>query len=171
MHNMGAVNVPALQFTNSAVFGIHSKPFVSFQMQSRNFLSGPTKKTLVIEARANSRKESAKIRNRRIQKKFNGTPKRPRLSVFCSEKQLYAMLVDDQNKKCLFYGSTLQKSIRDTPPCTTIEAAQRVGEELVKTCIDLNINEISSYDRNGLARGQRMQAFEIAISSYGFLPG
>ncbi|CDP16810.1 unnamed protein product [Coffea canephora] len=101
---------------------------------------------------------------------FNGTATKPRLSVFCSDKQLYAMVVDDQNKRCLFYGSTLQKSIRQDLSCTTIEAAQRVGEELVKVCIDLDINEISSYDRNGLARGDRMQAFEIAISRHGFLP-
>ncbi|EXC19986.1 50S ribosomal protein L18 [Morus notabilis] len=103
-------------------------------------------------------------------KKYNGTPMKPRLSVFCSDKQLYAMLVDDQNKKCLFYGSTLQKSIHQNPSCTTTEAAKRVGEELIKACNDLNINEISSYDRNGFARGERMQAFEIAISSHGFLP-
>ncbi|CAL5399051.1 unnamed protein product [Camellia sinensis] len=127
-------------------------------------------KPVVFEARANTRKDSAKIRNRRIRKKFNGTPTKPRLSVFCSEKQLYAMLVDDQNKKCLYYGSTLQRSIRENPPCTTIEAAERVGDELVKTCIDLNINEISSYDRNGFACGERMQAFEIAVSRHGFLP-
>ncbi|CDP22076.1 unnamed protein product [Coffea canephora] len=87
---------------------------------------------------------------------FNGTATKPRLSVFCSDKQLYAMVVDDQNERCLFYGSTLQKSIRQDPSCTTIEAAQRVGEELVKACIDLDINEISS--------------FEIAISRHGFLP-
>uniref|UniRef100_M1BKQ0 50S ribosomal protein L18, chloroplast n=1 Tax=Solanum tuberosum TaxID=4113 RepID=M1BKQ0_SOLTU len=100
---------------------------------------------------------------------FNGTPEKPRLSVFCSEKQLYATLIDDQNKKCLFYGSTLQKSIRGDPPCNTIEAAERVGEQLVQTCVDLNIDEISTYDRNGFARGERMQAFEIAISRHGFL--
>ncbi|KAK3042403.1 hypothetical protein RJ639_002449, partial [Escallonia herrerae] len=105
----------------------------------------------------------------KIFEQFNGTPTKPRLSVFCSEKQLYATLIDDQNKKCLFYGSTLQKSVRDNPACTTIEAAERVGEELVKTCVDLNINEISSYDRNGFARGEKMQAFEIAISRHGFL--
>ncbi|KAK2969016.1 hypothetical protein RJ640_007881, partial [Escallonia rubra] len=105
----------------------------------------------------------------KIFEQFNGTSTKPRLSVFCSEKQLYATLIDDQNKKCLFYGSTLQKSVRDNPACTTIEAAERVGEELVKTCVDLNINEISSYDRNGFARGEKMQAFEIAISRHGFL--
>lgn len=51
---------------------------------------------------------------------FNGTQTKLRLSVFCSDKQLYAMLVDDFNKKCLFYASTLQKSIRGDPPCTVI---------------------------------------------------
>ncbi|KAL4383807.1 hypothetical protein GQ457_15G004870 [Hibiscus cannabinus] len=76
-------------------------------------------KPLVVEAKANTRIESAKIRNRRMLKK---------------------------------------------------EAAKRVGEELVKACVDLDINEISYYDRDGFAHGERMQAFEIAIASYGFLP-
>lgn len=126
-------------------------------------------KPLLVEARANTRTESAKIRDRRLKEKFNGTPARPRLSVFCSDKHLYAMLVDDQQKKCLFYASTLQQSIRKDSSCSTIEAAKRVGEELVKACIDLDVNEISSYDRNGFARGEKMQAFEIAISRHGFL--
>ncbi|CAA0818744.1 Ribosomal L18p/L5e family protein [Striga hermonthica] len=110
-------------------------------------------KPLVIQARANQRTESPKIRDRRLREKFNGTATRPRLSVFCSKKQLYAMLVDDQKKKCLFYGSTLQKSMQNDQLCSTAEAAKRVGEELIKMCVDLNINEISSYDRNGLAYG------------------
>jgi len=51
------------------------------------------------------------------------------------------------------------------------EAAQRVGEALVQACNDLNIKEISSYDRNGLHRHEeKLKAFEVAISSYGFLP-
>ncbi|KAL4180891.1 hypothetical protein AMTRI_Chr12g234630 [Amborella trichopoda] len=125
---------------------------------------------LKIEARGNTRTENHKVRNRRMQKKFIGSAHKPRLSVFCSEKQLYALLVDDQNKKCLFYGSTTQKSIRGIPSCSTKEAAERVGEELVKACIRQNINEISSFDPNGFARGQRMEAFEIAIRKHGFLP-
>ncbi|XP_057949365.1 uncharacterized protein LOC131144636 [Malania oleifera] len=168
---MKLVVVPALQFKASTLFGtcLNSSNFLP--TQSKNLVLRP----LVVEARArsraNTRRESAKVRNIRFMKKFNGSHTKPRLSVFCSEKQLYAMLVDDQNKKCLFYGSTLQKSIRENPSCTTSEAAKRVGEELVKACIDLEINEISSYDRNGFARGERLQAFEIAIGQYGLLPG
>jgi hypothetical protein len=51
---------------------------------------------------------------------FNGTATKPRLSVFCSNRQLYAMLVDDHNKKILFYGSTLQKAICGDPPCGAV---------------------------------------------------
>uniref|UniRef100_A0A0E0CVT0 Uncharacterized protein n=1 Tax=Oryza meridionalis TaxID=40149 RepID=A0A0E0CVT0_9ORYZ len=120
-------------------------------------------------ARHGARKENPKVRNRRLQKKFNGTATKPRLSVFCSNRQLYAMLVDDHNKKILFYGSTLQKAICGDPPCGAVEAAGRVGEELIRACKELDITEISSYDRNGFARGEKMMAFEVPVSQYGFL--
>ncbi|KAK6159946.1 hypothetical protein DH2020_003327 [Rehmannia glutinosa] len=158
--------IAALKFQACGIFGTGLNSSNILPLKSANMVMKP----LVIEASANQRTESAKIRNRRLRKKFNGTAIKPRLSVFCSDKQLYAMLVDDQKKKCLFYGSTLQKSMRKDLSCTTAEAAKRVGEELIKTCIDLNINEISFYDRNGLARGERMQAFETAIGLHGFLP-
>ncbi|XP_043718305.1 50S ribosomal protein L18 isoform X1 [Telopea speciosissima] len=163
---MALVNISPFQLRTSGLLQSRPDPFNCLPISRRNSFPKP----LMIEARANTQKESAKVRNRRLHKQFNGSSVRPRLSVFCSAKQLYAMLVDDQNKKCLFYASTLQKSIRDNPSCSTTEAAQRVGEELVKACVNLNINEISSYDRNGFARGERMIAFEIAISCHGFLP-
>uniref|UniRef100_A0A0E0ESL5 Uncharacterized protein n=1 Tax=Oryza meridionalis TaxID=40149 RepID=A0A0E0ESL5_9ORYZ len=115
-------------------------------------------------ARHGARKENPKVRNRWLQKKFNGTATKPRLSVFCSNRQLYAMLVDDHNKKILFYGSTLQKAICGDPPCGAVEAAGRVGEELIRACKELDITEISSYDRNGFARGEKMMAFEVPVS-------
>lgn len=163
---MALLKFPVIHLEKSVFFGPNSKPF----MLPPRIDTGVLRKPLAIQAKGNTRIESPKIRNRRRQRKFTGTLTRPRLSVFCSDKQLYAMLVDDQNKKCLFYGSTLQKSFRDNPPCTTIEAARRVGEELIKVCVDLDINEISTYDRNGFARGERIQAFEIAIAQHGFLP-
>ncbi|XP_004301657.1 PREDICTED: 50S ribosomal protein L18-like [Fragaria vesca subsp. vesca] len=163
---MALVNVAALQFMSSALLGSRS---ATSNFQVLQTIRKFSMKSVVMRARQPARTESAKTRNRRMQKKYNGTPTKPRLSVFCSDKQLYAMLVDDQNNKCLFYGSTLQKSIRQDPNCSTAEAAKRVGEKLIQVCSDLNIGEISSYDRNGFATGERIQAFEIAISEYGFL--
>ncbi|CAE5957446.1 unnamed protein product [Arabidopsis arenosa] len=105
-----------VQFRVSDILGTRLKPYPQFPIRITNMSVKP----FVIEARGNSRVESPKTRNRRSRKKFNGTQTKPRLSVFCSDKQLYAMLVDDFNKKCLFYASTLQKSIRGDPPCTVI---------------------------------------------------
>lgn len=51
---------------------------------------------------------------------YNGTAAKPRLSVFCSNRQLYAMLVDDHGKRILFYGSTLQEAICGDPRCSTV---------------------------------------------------
>ena len=34
---------------------------------------------------------------RRIRKKFSGTPTKPRLSVFRSNKEIYAQIIDDEN--------------------------------------------------------------------------
>ncbi|KMT17700.1 hypothetical protein BVRB_2g036450 [Beta vulgaris subsp. vulgaris] len=161
---MQNVNCCYLSKTNMNLLRVRLLP-----LQSR----GCAWKSLAVEAkfrkRANSRTESVKIRNRRLQKKYNGTPTKPRLSVFCSDRQLYAILVDDVNKKCLFYGSTLQKSLRSDPDMSTVEAAKAVGEELVKAAIDLRVEEISSYDRNGSVPGERVKAFEIALSQHGFL--
>ncbi|XP_058096464.1 large ribosomal subunit protein uL18c isoform X2 [Magnolia sinica] len=113
---MALVPVPLPQFSASSIFQTRLNSFSRPSLSAKNTFP----KHLVITSRANTRKESAKVRNRRLQRKFNGTSAKPRLSVFCSTKQLYAMLVDDQNKKCLFYGSTLQKSIRDNPACSTV---------------------------------------------------
>uniref|UniRef100_A0ACD5WSU4 Uncharacterized protein n=1 Tax=Avena sativa TaxID=4498 RepID=A0ACD5WSU4_AVESA len=125
---------------------------------------------ILATSRHSARKENAKVRNRRQQKKFNGTSTKPRLSVFCSNRQLYAMLVDDHGKRILFYASTLQEAICGDPPCRTVEASRRVGEELVKACKELDISEVSCYDRNCFARGERMMAFEGPVAQHGFLP-
>ncbi|KAL9225945.1 hypothetical protein vseg_001816 [Gypsophila vaccaria] len=172
---MAVLNVNAVQ--NVVICSLNSTRLIPFfghllPLQSRTRIWRPLVAEAKMRKRANSRTESPKIRERRLRRKYNGTPSKPRLSVFCSGKQMYAMLVDDENNKCLFYGSTLQKSIRTDPDMSTEEAAKAVGEELVKAAMKLNINEISSYDRRGRgsACGERVRAFEIAIHEHGFLP-
>lgn len=112
-------SLSTVQFRVSDILGTRLKPYPQFPIRITTM---SVVKPFVIEARGNTRVESPKTRNRRSRKKFTGTQTKPRLSVFCSDKQLYAMLVDDFNKKCLFYASTLQKSIRGDPPCTVIVA-------------------------------------------------
>jgi len=141
-----------------------SPPFHVAIPTSRDSFCFPLK----IEAREPTRKESAKVRNRRLRKKFNGTAQRPRLSIFCSSKHLYALLVDDSKKKTLAFASTQQETIRGSQPCNTIDAARHVGEEIIKACIEQDISQVT-IDRNGFAQGQKMTAFEIPIRQHGFL--
>ncbi|CAM8984111.1 unnamed protein product [Rhodiola kirilowii] len=167
---MALRSVPVFDFKACSLLGCPTSRLLFFNSVPMRSNMKPLMNPIEMKAKGPTRTESPKIRNRRVRKKFDGSAKRPRLSVFCSDRQLYAMLIDDHNKKCLFYGSTLQRSMREDPPCTKIEAAKRVGEELTRVCKELGINEISSYDRNGFACGEKMQAFEIAVYEHGFLP-
>ena len=36
--------------------------------------------------------------------------------------------------------------------------------------MELDISEVSCYDRNGFARGEKMMAFEDPVAQHGFLP-
>ena len=48
-------------------------------------------------------------RHKRVRAKISGTPERPRLNVFRSEKNIYAQIIDDVNGKTLVSASSLEK--------------------------------------------------------------
>ena len=50
-------------------------------------------------------------RHLRVRKKISGTPERPRLSVYRSEKNIYAQIIDDINAVTLVSASTLDKEV------------------------------------------------------------
>ena len=52
-------------------------------------------------------------RHLRVRKKVSGTPERPRLSVYRSEKNIYAQIIDDINAVTLVSASTLDKGITE----------------------------------------------------------
>ena len=53
-------------------------------------------------------------KKKRILKKIFGLYNKPRLSIFKSNKHIYAQLIDDENHQTLCYSSTLKKSIFST---------------------------------------------------------
>ena len=53
-----------------------------------------------------------KDRHKRIRNKVQGTPERPRLNVFRSNKQIYAQLIDDQQGVTLASASSIDKEIK-----------------------------------------------------------
>ena len=55
------------------------------------------------------RNEVRKIRHERVRKKISGTPERPRLCVFRSNKHIYAQIIDDVAGNTLVSASSVEK--------------------------------------------------------------
>jgi large subunit ribosomal protein L18 len=86
-----------------------------------------------------------KHRHVRIRAKVSGTASRPRISVFRSNKYIYAALIDDE--KAVTLASTSSLKLKLEKPAT-VEAASKVGAEIGKLALDLGIKE-AVFDRSG----------------------
>jgi len=89
----------------------------------------------------------------RIRSKISGTQKIPRLSVFRSNRYIYAQAVDDQNGNTIAAVSGSLVSTK-TKKVTKIEQAFMAGQQLAETLLSKNIRRIV-FDRSGyLYRGR-----------------
>lgn len=99
----------------------------------------------------------ARIR-KRIRKVVSGTAARPRLSVFRSNKEIYAQLINDDTGTTLVAASTMQKDIRKKiQGLTKCEAARVVGRELAAKALEKGI-EFCAFDRGGNLYHGRVKA-------------
>ena len=111
-------------------------------------------------------KEQRRLRiKRRIRKKISGTAETPRLSVFRSNKQIYAQAIDDINGKTLFTVSSLDKSIAEKK-VAKLEQAELVGKLAADKSKEAGINEVV-FDRNGYLYHCRIKAIADAARKGG----
>lgn len=87
----------------------------------------------------------AKIK-RRIRKKVSGTSMVPRLSVFRSNKQIYAQVIDDTTGKTLASASSFKN--KATEKINKIDQAAVVGKEVAAKAVKAGIETVV-FDRNG----------------------
>ena len=80
----------------------------------------------------------------RVRGKISGTQERLRLSVFRSNKQIYAQVIDDISGKTLASASLLK--IEEKLPKK--EIAAKVGEMIAKNAKEAGIEKVA-FDRNG----------------------
>lgn len=90
-------------------------------------------------------KRRAKIK-RRIRKRISGTSKIPRLSVFRSNKQIYAQLIDDTNGVTLASASSYKNKAVEKK--TKSEQAAVIGKEVAEKAMKAGIVSVV-FDRNG----------------------
>ena len=87
----------------------------------------------------------AKIK-RRIRKKVSGTAQLPRLTVFRSNKQIYAQLIDDTKGVTLVAASSYKNTVVEKLP--KVEQAAAVGKLVAEKAIKAGIEKVV-FDRNG----------------------
>lgn len=81
----------------------------------------------------------------RIRKTISGTATNPRLSVFRSNKEIYAQLIDDVNGVTLLSASSREKEIGKG---TNVEVATAVGKLVAEKALKAGVETVK-FDRGG----------------------
>lgn len=81
----------------------------------------------------------------RIRKIVSGTAAQPRLSVFRSNKEIYAQIIDDVNGTTLVAASSRDQGVAQG---TSVETAKAVGKLVAEKALKAGISTIS-FDRGG----------------------
>ncbi len=100
----------------------------------------------------------------RIRKVVNGTEARPRLSVFRSNKEIYAQLIDDRAGKTLAAVSSRDKEIEATG--SKSDVAKLVGKTIAEKAAKVGVETVS-FDRNGFLYHGRVKALADAAREAG----
>ncbi|TJY37192.1 50S ribosomal protein L18 [Pontimicrobium aquaticum] len=94
-----------------------------------------------------SKKDRRQRIKNRIRKVVSGTEARPRLSVFRSNKEIYAQIVDDVTGKTVAAASSRDKDISSAKGTKT-ERAALVGKSIAEKALKAGVETIS-FDRGG----------------------
>ena len=104
---------------------------------------------------AKNKKLQRRLRVKRgIRAKVNGTPERPRLTVFRSNKHIYAQLIDDTRGFTLAAASSLEDGAGDGKP---VDVSRSVGRSLAERAREAGV-EAAVFDRNGYRYHGRVRA-------------
>jgi large subunit ribosomal protein L18 len=137
---------------------------------------------------ASKDKNEARARRKKsIRKRISGTVGRPRLSVYRSNKHIYAQIIDDDDSRSILLVSDLSKDLADqlkaaaeptpagddeqgdeTPRADghKIRRARVVGAAVAKACLAKGITQVV-FDRNGYLYHGRVRALAEAAREAG----
>lgn len=115
-----------------------------------------------VDRQAVRRKKHLKIR-----KKISGTASKPRLSVYRSNTNMFAQLVDDVNGVTLAAASTIDKDLKGSiANGGNVEAAKAVGKAIAEKAAAKGITEVV-FDRSGYLYTGRVLAVAEAAREAG----
>ena len=97
-------------------------------------------------------------RHLRVRSKIEGSPERPRLSVYRSSRHISAQVINDWEGTTLVSASTLEKDVAEGLESTSdIAAAKAVGMALGKRALEAGIKAVV-FDRGGWPMHGRIRA-------------
>lgn len=108
-----------------------------------------------------SRNEMREIRHERVRAKISGTSECPRLSVYRSNKNISAQIIDDENGVTLASASSLKLD-----GGLNIETAKKVGEMIAAEAKKAGITKVV-FDRGGYLYHGRVKALAEAARENG----
>ena len=103
-------------------------------------------------------------RRRRVRAKVRGSAERPRISVFRSNRGIFAQLIDDDAGRTLASASTLEADLRDASGSAT--AATKVGTRLAERAKEAGVTTVV-FDRGGNVYHGRVAAVADAAREAG----
>jgi large subunit ribosomal protein L18 len=108
---------------------------------------------------ANKNSAEARLkRHARVRAKVEGTPQRPRLSVFRSLSEIYAQVIDDQAGQTLVSASTIDQELRaKLKGLKKSEQAKLVGKAVAERAKGKGIRAVV-FDRGGFKYSGRVKA-------------
>jgi large subunit ribosomal protein L18 len=119
---------------------------------------------------ADKNKLKAKRLERRkfgIRKSIFGSAERPRMSVFRSDKHIYAQIINDFDGKTLAAASSVSAEVRgDLKNGGNVEAAKRVGKAIAAKATAAGITAVA-FDRGGNRYHGRIKALADAAREGG----
>lgn len=117
-------------------------------------------------------KKKAKRAMRRkyhVRKKVLGTPDRPRLSVFRSNRHIYAQIIDDVAGATLISASTRSRQMRDKfAEGNNKNTAEAVGQSIAKEALNVGI-KLVRFDRNKYKYHGKVKALAEAAREGGLV--
>ncbi len=114
-------------------------------------------------------KQATQSRHKRIRRKISGTPERPRLCVFRSNKHILVQVIDDINQHTLVAASTLESELKSSVSSTAnCEASAKVGELIAQRAIAQGISQVV-FDRGGNLYHGRIEALAEAARAAGLV--
>ena len=103
----------------------------------------------------------------RVRKSISGTPERPRMSVFRSNRDIYVQLIDDLAGHTLASASSAVAEIRDQKITKSAKAAI-VGKNIAEKALAAGITKVV-FDRNGYLYHGRIKSLADAAREGGLM--